>query len=181
MDLSFVTATSLGELTNAKSKRQIRQHASKEMWKVRKRDHTDSDKTLALRIPRKPARRPHEQSSQQIIVYPQSTRRLITGDSRQHLGLMTLVSSISDDSDDRPDTQSESPEFMRRALLNPPVSRLGAGRLDPFTHYPVEIDLPEQRILHHGEPSTAHSPYFFDQHYPHSHFSPHLTFICLCP
>lgn len=160
MDLSFVTATSLGELTNAKSKRQIRQHASKEMWKVRKRDHTDSDKTLALRIPRKPARRPHEQSSQQIIVYPQSTRRLITGDSRLHLGLMTSVSSISDDSDDHPDIQSESPEFMRRALLNPPVSRLGAGRLDPFTHYPVEIDLPEQRILHHGEPSTAHSPYF---------------------
>jgi hypothetical protein len=153
MDLSFVTATSLGELTNAKSKRQIRQHASKEMWKVRKRDHTDSDKTLALRIPRKPARRPHEQSSQQIIVYPQSTRRLITSDSRQHLGLMTPVSSTSDDSDDRPDIQSESPELMRHALFNHPISRLGAGRLDPFTHYPVEIDVPEQRILHHGEPA----------------------------
>jgi hypothetical protein len=153
MDLSFVTATSLGELTNAKSKRQIRQHASKEMWKVRKRDHTDSDKTLALRIPRKPTRRPNEQSSQQIIVYPPSTRRLITGDGRQHMGLMTPASSISGDSDDRPDVQSESPEFVRRALLSPPVGRLGAGRLDPFTHYPVEIDSAEQRILHHGKPA----------------------------
>jgi hypothetical protein len=151
MDLSFVTATSLGELTNAKSKRQIRQHASKEMWKVRKRDHADSDKALALRITRKPTRRPHEQSSQQIIVYPRSTRRLITGDSRQHMGLMTPVSSISDDGDDRPDIQSESPEVVRSVLLNPPVSRLGAGRLDPFTHYPVEIDLPERQILYHGE------------------------------
>ena len=64
---------------------------------------------------------------------------------------MTPVSSISDDGDTRPDTQSESPEVIRRALLSPSVSRLGAGRLDPFTHYPVEIDLPEQRILHHGE------------------------------
>jgi hypothetical protein len=178
MDLSFVTATSLGELTNAKSKRQIRQHASKEMWKVRKRDHTDSDKTLALRIPRKPARRPHEQSSQQIIVYPRSTRRLITGDSRQHMGLMTPVSSISDDDDDHPDIQSESPEVVRRTPFGPLVSRLGAGRLDPFTHYPVEIDLPEQRILYHGELVLSMHYIFLDQHYPRSQY---LTFIYLYP
>jgi hypothetical protein len=107
MDLSFITATSLGELSNAKSKRQIRQHASKEMWKVRKRDSTaDPDKALTVRITRKPGRRAHEQSSQQIIVYPRSTRRLIS-DGQQHLGLMTPVSTSSDDegglSADQPD------------------------------------------------------------------------------
>jgi hypothetical protein len=149
MDLSFVTATSLGELTNAKSKRQIRQHASKEMWKVRKRDHTDSDKALALRITRKPARRAHEQSSQQIIVYPQSTRRLIS-DSRQHLGLMTPVSASSEDEEGTLIGQPEQLDTVRHILLSPAVCRLGAGRLDPFTHYPVEINLPEQRILHHA-------------------------------
>jgi hypothetical protein len=149
MDLSFVTATSLGELTNAKSKRQIRQHASKEMWKVRKRDHADSDKALTLRVTRKPARRAHEQSSQQIIVYPQSTRRLIS-DSRQHMGLMTPVSATSEDDFGSPVRQFEPPDTVRHILLSPPVSRLGAGRLDPFTHYPVQISLPEQRILHHA-------------------------------
>ena len=150
MDLSFVTATSLGELTNAKSKRQIRQHASKEMWKVRKRDHTDSDKALALRITRKPTRRAHEQSSQQIIVYPQSTRRLIS-DSRQHMGLLTPVSATSDDNDGLLDVKSEASDAVQHILLSPSVSRLGAGRLDPFTNYPVQIDLVEQRILHHGQ------------------------------
>jgi hypothetical protein len=149
MDLSFVTATSLGELTNAKSKRQIRQHASKEMWKVRKRDHTDSDKALALRITRKPARRAHEQSSQQIIVYPQSTRRLIS-DGRQQLGLMTPVSMCLDDDESLPLDQAEQSDTLQHILLHPTVSRLGAGRLDPFTHYPVEVSLPEQRILHHA-------------------------------
>ena|SRR2546423_12281505 len=150
MDLSFVTATNLGELTNARSKRQIRQHASKEMWKVRKRDHIDPDKGLALRITRKPARRPHEHSSQQIIVYPQSTRRLIS-DSRQHTGLMTPVSCASDDNDTFPDGKTESSDAVQHVSLSPTVSRLGAGRLDPFAHYPVEIGLTEQRILYHGQ------------------------------
>ena len=150
MDLSFVTATSLGELTNAKSKRQIRQHASKEMWKVRKRDTSDSDKTLALRITRKPARRAHEQSSQQIIVYPQSTRRLITSDSRQHMGLITPIPAISDDYDGLPEGKAEPLDALPHILLSPRVSRLGGGRLDPFTRYPVQIDPPEERILFHA-------------------------------
>ena len=150
MDLSFVTATNLGELTNAKSKRQIRQHASKEMWKVRKRDTSESDKALALRLTQKPARRAHEQSSQQIIVYPQSTRRLITGDSRQHMGLMTPVSTTSDEHDDLPEVKAELLDALPHVLLSPAVSRLGAGRLDPFTRYPVQIALAEQRILYHA-------------------------------
>jgi hypothetical protein len=149
MDLSFVTATSLGELTNAKSKRQIRQHASKEMWKIRKRDNTDSDKAPALRATQKPARHAHEQTSQQIIVYPQSTRRLIS-DSRQHMGLMTPVSETSEDDDIPVFGQAEPSDAVRHVLLSSPVSRFGSSRLDPFTHFPVRINIAEQRILHHA-------------------------------
>lgn len=119
------------------------------MWKVRKRDNTDSDKALALRMSRKPVRRAHEHSSQQIIVYPQSTRRLIS-DSRQHMGLMTPVSTTSEDDDALPTSQSEPSDTVRSVLFIPPVSRLGSGRLDPFTHYPIDISLPEQQILHHA-------------------------------
>jgi hypothetical protein len=149
MDLSFVTATSLGELTNAKSKRQIRQHASKEMWKVRKRDSTaDADKALTVRTTRKPGRRAHEQSSQQIIVYPPSTRRVIT-DGRQQLGLMTPVSSSSDDEGGHSADQPDESEVVE-TIISPSLDRLGAGHLDPFTHYPIEINVAERWILYHA-------------------------------
>lgn len=168
MDLSFVTATSLGELTNAKSKRQIRQHASKEMWKVRKRDSTaDADKALTLRATRKPARRAHEQSSQQIIVYPQSTRRLIS-DSRQHLGLMTPVSTTSENEESLPADDPDNSDVVRQTLMSPLADRLGAGYLDPFTHYPIDIELPEQRILYHAldDELPVEMRYYKDFSYP---------------
>jgi hypothetical protein len=168
MDLSFVTATSLGELTNAKSKRQIRQHASKEMWKVRKRDSTtDASKPLTVRITRKPGRRAHEQSSQQIIVYPPSTRRVIS-DGRQHLGLMTPVSTSSDDDGGFSADASDELEGVEQTIVSPSLDRVGAGHLDPFTHYPIEINVAERWILYHALDDTlpVQLRYYKDFSYP---------------
>lgn len=164
MDLSFVTVTNPGDLITAKSKRQIKQHASKEMWKRRR------DKGPAPRIAREMTPRTDQDSLQHLIVYPQS---LFSG-SRQHVGLTTPVSATSEDDESPRTGQSEKPDARRHGLLDLPVSRFGGGCLDPFTPYPVEIDLPGRRILQHAfdDGLPAQLRYYKDFLYPLSSGNP---------
>jgi hypothetical protein len=146
MNLSFVTATTPGGLSNAGSKRRIRAHASKEMWK-RRQDKTGE--APALRITAEMASRANQDSLEHLIVYPQSMQRPFSG-SRQHVGLTTPVSATSEDDESLPTDRSENLDARQHALMDLPVSKLECGRLGPFTLYPVGVNLPELRILQHA-------------------------------
>jgi hypothetical protein len=63
---------------------------------------------------------------------------------------MTPVSTSSDDEGGLSADQPDESEVVEQTIMSPSLNRLGAGHLDPFTHYPIEINLAERRVLHHA-------------------------------
>lgn len=159
MNLSFVISTDPQGLTNVDSKRRIRQHASREMWKARKRDQA---KDAAAETPTPNIGRARQSAAAsraaQHIIYPCGVRRPRTRTTAD-VGL-TPREAKYDGLDSR---VSRTILSRRPSPRNDPVSILRASCLDPFFRYPIEMKPLEQRIVHHGQSARRIPPILLDQ------------------
>ena len=150
MELAFVTSTDLHGLSNAKSRRQIRQHASREMWKNRRsRPSVDPGGELPVRPGWWTPHGVNESSGPEFRAHPSAAQPQKAG-RLASTGLLTPISPISDRAEDR----DQSTDDFRYVFPSRLGTMLGTGRLDPFTRYPIEMKPLEQRIIHHGQSAT---------------------------
>jgi hypothetical protein len=179
MVFTFVTTTGIKGHTDARAKKQIRQHASRQMWKSRKRKLCfDSRIPFSVSYAyvevdsysESPGQRTIKPDPQYDYDHPQLFHQDIVH-TQKHPAYSRRLGSATEEfcHQDRPSPSFYSSNIATDLMLSPLVSRLGAGRLCPFTQYPIEMKSYTRRII--GQSQSADLP-------------PSLTlvsFLCLCP